>query len=151
MENALRPNLGSFMHAVCFQYLRLYTEEVAGRAPIVAAGRKRGYEVVEGLGMIGSAQDPAQIKAQLQPILGEQGTRLCTIEHVAVRPEGGYEVQITESACTAGQTAEEPLCAYTLGVFVGAFHALTGTRMTGRETMCQACGASSCTYLIEPV
>lgn len=151
MENALRPNLGSFMHAVCFQYLRLYTEEVAGRAPIVAAGRKRGYDVVEGLGMMGSTQDPEGIKAKLSPILGEQGTRLCNIEHIVARPEGGFELHITESACTAGQTSSEPLCAYTLGVFVGAFHALTGTRMTGRETKCQACGDHGCTYIIEPV
>jgi predicted hydrocarbon binding protein len=151
MDNALRPTLGSFMHAVCFQYLRIYTEEVAGRAPIVAAGRKRGYDVIEELGMLGSTQDAAQIKAKIAPILGEQGTRLCNLEQVTARPDGGYELQITESACTAGQRSSEPLCAYTLGVFVGALHALTGTRMTGREVKCQACGESACTYIIEPV
>jgi V4R domain len=146
-----RQELGEFMHMVCFQYLRTYTEEVAGRAPIVAAGRKRGYDVIEGLGLLGSTSDPAQIYAQLNATLGAQGTKLCLIQRITVKPNGGFEVTLTDSACTGGVTADEPICAFTLGVFVGAFHALTGVRMTGHETACQACGAPMCVYQIDPV
>jgi hypothetical protein len=147
----IRPALGSFMHAVCFQYLRMYTEEIAGRAPIIAAGRKRGFDVVEGLGLLGKVQEAAQIERSLETVLGADGTRLCLLQSVRARPEGGYEVHILESACTAGQRSSEPLCAYTLGVFIGAVQGLTGTRMQGHETRCQACGDHGCTYIIEPV
>jgi predicted hydrocarbon binding protein len=139
------------MNAVCFQYLRICAEEFAGRAPIVAAGRKRGLDIVEELGMLGSSRDPAVLHQKLDAILGLDGTRLCLVQRVTARPEGGYEVYLTESACTAGQTASEPLCAYTLGVFIGAIQALTGERMQGREVSCEACGNPGCTYIIEPL
>lgn len=151
MTAELRPALGSFMHAVCFQYLRLYTEEIAGRAPIIAAGRKRGLDVIELSGLLGSSSDAAQIQRSIGAILGAEGTRLCLLQSVTARPEGGYEIRLTESACTAGQRASEPMCAYTLGVFIGAVQGLTGQRMQGRETSCEACGDSICTYIIEPV
>lgn len=146
-----RQILGPMMHTVCFQYLRLITEDVAGRAPIVAAGRKRGYDVMEQLGLLGSTQDSRQIQAKLDEVLGRKGTCLCLVQSVTVKPNGGYEVHITESACTAGQTSSAPLCAYTLGIFIGAIHALTGTRMNGYETECQAMGAPMCIYQIDPV
>lgn len=151
MSNNDRPTLGGFMSLTCFQYLRLGTEEVTDRAPIVASGRKRGYDLVEGLGLLGSSSDPALIRAKLASELGEQGTKLCLVQNVVALDTGGYEVHITEGACTAGQTSSEPLCAFTLGVFIGAFHAITGTPMRGRETACCACGASECVYRIEPV
>jgi predicted hydrocarbon binding protein len=139
------------MHTTCFQYLRLVTEEVAGRAPIVAAGRKRGYDVMEELGLLGSTKDGRELKNKLNEALGLKGTRLCLVESVTARPNGGYDVRITESACTAGQTSSEPLCAYTLGVFIGAVHALTGVRMNGYESECQAMGAPMCVYHIDPI
>jgi hypothetical protein len=139
------------MSLICFQYLRLGTEEVAGRAPIVASGRQRGYDVIEQIGLLGQASDPSIIKEKLGQALGEQGTRLCLLRSIVAHADGSYEVQITEGACTAGQTASEPVCAFTLGVFVGAISALTGQRMIGRETACCACGADACVYCIEPI
>jgi predicted hydrocarbon binding protein len=38
-----------------------------------------------------------------------------------------------------------------MGVFIGAIHALTGTRVKGTETQCCACGAAECIYQIDPV
>ena len=139
------------MSLVCFQYLRLGTEDVAGRAPIVASGRQRGHDVIEQIGLLGQTSDPSTIKARLSEVLGEQGTRLCLIKSIVAHTDGSYEVQITEGACTAGQTASEPVCAFTLGVFVGAISALTGKRMIGRETACCACGADACVYHIESI
>lgn len=151
MAIADRPTLGSFMSLTCFQYLRVGTEEVADRAPIVAAGRKRGYDLVEGLGLLGSTQDSATIRDKLNAALGADGTRLCIVQSVTTKPEGGYEVRITEGACTAGQTSSTPHCAFTLGVFIGALHGITGVRMHGVETECCACGASMCVYHIDPI
>jgi hypothetical protein len=146
-----RPTLGSFMSLTCFQYLRNGTEEVADRAPVVASGRKRGYDLVEGLGLLGSTHDAAVIREKLDTALGAKGTKLCLVQSVAATPTGGYEVHITESACIAGQVSSQPHCAFTMGVFIGAFHAITGSRMTGHETQCCACGAAECIYQIEPV
>lgn len=146
-----RPTLGSFMSLVCFQYLRVGTEEVADRAPVVASGRKRGYDLIHELGLANSKPNADAIQAKLNEVLGENGTRLCIVNSVKETPEGGYEIHISEGACTAGQTSDTPHCAFTMGVFIGAMHALTGNRMTGVETECCACGAPQCIYMINPV
>jgi len=146
-----RPTLGSSMSLICFQYLRTFTEEVAGRAPIVAAGRQRGYNLVEGLGLLGATTDGAVMQERLNRALGAEGTSLCLVNAIQAKPNGGYEVHISEGACTAGQHSGEPVCAFTLGVFIGAIHGMTGTRMKGVETTCSACGADECVYQIDPI
>lgn len=151
MADISRPTLGSFMNMVCFQYLRVGTEEVAGRAPIVASGRKRGYDLVESLGLLGKSMEPEVIRKQLADALGADGTRLCLVQQISRKDNGGFEVRIEESACTAGQHTSEPLCAFTLGVFIGAIHGITGVRMVGTETSCTACGGAQCVYQIDPV
>lgn len=146
-----RPTLGGFMSLTCFQYLRAGTEEVADRAPIVASGRNRGYDLVESLGLMGKVVDGAVMQQKLDEALGKEGTRLCLITSIRPNRNNGYEVRLTEGACTAQQHSSEPLCAFTLGVFIGAIHALTGVRMRGTETECCACGAAECVYQIDPV
>lgn len=146
-----RPTLGNFMSLTCFQYLRVGTEEVADRAPIVAAGRKRGYDVIESLHMLGASEDPALIHSKLEEALGAKGTRLCIVKSIVQKSKGSYEVRITEGACSAGQVSNTPICAFTLGVFIGALHAFTGIPMRGFETACVASGAKECVYNIEAV
>ena len=151
MADIDRPTLGPFMSLICFQYLRVGTEEVAERAPVVASGRQRGYDLVEQLGLLGSTSDPSVIQQKLNAALGENGTRLCLVNAVIAKPDGGYEVRISEGACTAGQSSSTPFCAFTMGVFIGAIHAITGKRVNGQEVQCCACGASECVYQIDPV
>lgn len=151
MSTNTRSQLGPFMNAVCFQYLRINTEEVAGRAPIVAAGHKRGQDVVDNLGLRGKVTDPGTMHDILDSALGAEGTRLCLINSIKELGGGSYEVRLSEGACTMGQSVEVPICAFTLGVFVGAIAALTGQRMLGKETGCQACGDPQCVYVISPV
>ncbi|MFV9503445.1 MAG: V4R domain-containing protein [Oscillochloridaceae bacterium umkhey_bin13] len=139
------------MHAVCFQYLRLYTEEVAGRAPVIAAGRKRGFDVIEELGLLGSTVDAETIRSRLDATLGAEGTRLCLVRAVTPLANGGYEVTVSETACTAGQHSDTPMCSYTLGVFIGAIQGLTGKRIKGHELVCEACDENACHYVIEPI
>lgn len=151
MSNGERTTLGPLMSLVCFQYLRIGTEEVTARAPIVAAGRKRGTELIQQLGLAGATVDAAKIHAELAQALGVDGTRLCIVQSVNVLPSGGYEVHITEGACTANQTSDEPHCAFTLGVFIGAISTIIGKLCSGHETQCIACGANECIYIIEPI
>lgn len=139
------------MSLTCFQYLRVGTEEVADRAPIVAAGRKRGSDLVASLGLNGKSLDGATIQSHLDAALGAAGTRLCLIKSIAATATGGYEVRLTEGACTAGQSSSEPLCAFTLGVFIGAIQGITGLTVRGRETACMACGAPECVYQLDPL
>ncbi|KAB8332306.1 hypothetical protein SD80_019555 [Scytonema tolypothrichoides VB-61278] len=133
MTTATRPTLGPMMSLTCFQYLRIGAEEVAERAPVVAAGRKRGAELVDQLGLRGNTTDGAKITSLLDAALGVNGTRLCLITSITETADGGYEVRLTEGACTAGQSSDTPLCAFTLGVFVGAIQALSGRVLRGRS------------------
>lgn len=151
MTDATRATLGSFMSLTCFQYLREVAEENAGRALVVSAGRKRGQDLIESLGLTGHSQDPAVITTKLNTALGADGTKLCTVKSVAAKPNGGFEVRIVEGACTAGMTTTEPHCAFTMGVFIGAVSELTGQRMLGHETECCAMGHAECIYQIDPV
>lgn len=151
MTTATRPTLGSMMSLTCFQYLRIGAEDVADRAPVVAAGRKRGAELVEQLGLRGSTTDGAKMTALLDAALGVDGTRLCLVKSISETTDGGYEVRLTEGACTAGQSSDTPLCAFTLGVFVGAIQALSGRTLRARETTCCACGAPECVYQLDPL
>jgi predicted hydrocarbon binding protein len=150
MADAIRPTLGPFMHTVCFQYLRTVAEETAGRALVISAGRKRGQDVINGLGLNGKATDADVMRAKLDEVLGVDGTRLCIVNSVTAKANGGYEVRIKESACTAGVTASEPQCTFTLGVFIGAISTLTAKTMVGHETECCAMGAAECVYQIDP-
>lgn len=146
-----RPTLGEFMSLVCFQYLRVNTEAVAERAPVVAAGRTRGYDVIKQLGLVGKAPHEEEAKKLLNDALGVNGTHLCIVNDVIEKPNGGYEIHIVEGACTAGQKSETPHCAFTLGVFIGAVNALMNTPVRGVESQCIACGADECVYHIEPL
>jgi predicted hydrocarbon binding protein len=146
-----RATLGDFMSITCFQYLRNGTEDIAGRVPIVAAGRQRGTDLVSELGLNGSTQDPELLRKYLYDALGPDGTRLCLVESMTPLPSGGYEVRLREGACATGVESAEPLCAYTLGVFAGALSALTGQRMTGKESSCAAMQGEYCIYQITPI
>lgn len=88
MTTATRPTLGPLMSLTCFQYLRVGTEEVADRAPVVAAGRTRGADLVKELGLIGSATDAARLHELLDAALGVNGTRLCLITSITETADG---------------------------------------------------------------
>ncbi|EFO79271.1 hypothetical protein OSCT_2852 [Oscillochloris trichoides DG-6] len=112
----------------------------------------RGQDIVKGLGLEGKVQSAADIQQHLAKILGIDGTRLCLVQKVVAKDNGGFEVHITEGACTAGvHDAPEPHCAFTMGVFIGSISSFTGKRMTGKETMCTGMGAAECVYQIDPL
>ncbi|WP_129627799.1 4-vinyl reductase [Candidatus Oscillochloris fontis] len=152
MADADRPTLGALMSVTCFHFLRAGAEESAGRALIVTAGRERGQDIVKSLGLEGKVQSADEIQKNLAKVLGIDGTRLCLVQKIVAKDNGGFEVHITEGACTAGVTnAPEPHCAFTMGVFIGSIAHFTGKRMTGKETMCSGMGAAECVYQIDPL
>jgi predicted hydrocarbon binding protein len=145
-----RPTLGPMVSATCLQQLRIYTEDIAGRGPVLGAGRLRGRGVIADLGLEGSGLDDEKLLSLFVDTFGVNGTRLCLVTDVSSDDSGTYVVKLVEGACTHQQQTTEPLCAYTLGVFIGAVQAVTGVVMQGSETTCQAMGDPTCTYLIRP-
>ena len=144
MAEVLRPTLGSYMSIECFRFLRFGAEDTAGRALIVSSGKQRGHSLSDILGGL-SANDTAAITQRLSDVLGVDGTRLCLVHDVS-KTDDGFTVRISESACASGLKADEPVCAYSLGVFIGALEVITGTRIHGRETECTATGYDQCLY-----
>ncbi len=136
-----RPTLGPFMHVICFRYLGDDAEDLAGRALVVDAGRQRGHDVMEELGVMGSHQDPEAIKKELNDVIGLEGTRLCIIESVEKHADGGFEVHVREPACIT----------YTLGVLVGAISAMTGVNMLGKDAPDGDKGEEGRVYHIYPL
>lgn len=145
-----RSVLGPLVATTCLQQLRIHTEELVGRGPVLGAGRLRGQGIIVGLGLQGSRLDDDTLFRLLADTFGVEGTRLCLLTRLASDQAGGYVVQLQEGACTHLQETTEPMCAYTLGVFVGALQAVNGVVLQGTETECQAMGDPSCTYLIRP-
>jgi len=135
-----RPTLGPFMSVLCFRYLHDDAEDLAGRALIVDAGRQRGQDIVEQLGKMGSNQSTAEIQKELQEALGPNGTRLCLVQSVQEKENGGYEIHSTECA--------SPI--YTLGVLIGSISAFTGKTMLGKDTDIQTNGDGGQIYHIDP-
>ena len=145
-----RSTLGSLVSATCLQQLRIYTEDLAGRGPILGAGRLRGQGIIVDKGLVGSKLDDDKLHRLFLEVFGLEGTRLCLVTRVQSNLAGGYEVQLVEGACTYLAKADAPMCVYTLGVFIGALQAVSGATMQGVETECQAMGHATCTYQIRP-
>nr|MDT0665051.1 4-vinyl reductase [Micromonospora sp. DSM 115978] len=145
-----RPTLGPMVSAVCLQQLRIYTEDLAGRGPILGAGRLRGQNLIAELGLQGSRLDDEKLHGLFIQTFGYEGTRLCLVTGVNSDESGAYVVTLVEGACTHQLQTTEPMCVYTLGVFVGALQAVTGDVMQGTETSCEAAGDPMCTYEIRP-
>jgi len=136
-----RPTLGPFMHVVCFRYLVEDADDLAGRALIVDAGRQRGQDLIEQLGKKGTHQKAQDIQRELDDALGLNGTRLCIIQSVTEKDNGGFQIHAMECASPA----------YTMGVLVGAISAITGVSMLGKETDVGAEGPEARIYDIDPL
>ena len=125
-----RSELGPFVAAECLQLMRLHVEDMVGRGPLLGAGRMRGA------GLIDEA-------------LGPDGTKLALVDDIT-EENGVYTVTIHEGACSFNRQSDEPMCTYTLGVFVGAIGAMIDQTMSGKEIACQAMGDDHCVYKIQP-
>lgn len=145
MDTQLRPQLGDYVSIICFRYMRHMAEDTAGRALIIAAGRKRGRDLIEELGLTGKTTDPDEIQQALLRELGSEGTRLCIVERVEVAGDG-YQVYVNESVCSMGVKASGPICVYTFGAVMGAIEAVSGKRLVGKEVECIAAGNERCVF-----
>ena len=135
----IRPRLGDLNSIVCFRALVVGMEETLGaRAALVAlkaAGRRRGAQLVESLGLTGKGPDDTAVLAEaLDAALGTKGTRLCLIPKVEREGET-FRVFLAETICSADEAqGSDRELSFTFGALHGAIEALYGVKLRGKQT-----------------
>ncbi|TYQ28459.1 hypothetical protein PseudUWO311_05600 [Pseudanabaena sp. UWO311] len=134
----MRNELGDFSSIVCFKAVVVGTEEALGEKAaaiaLISAGRNRGKQVAEQLGLTGKGIANAEIVPKLQAALGKDGTRLCIIDKIV---ESGETIlaYCRETICSAGEPQGSPRkLTFTLGAVQGVLEKVTGKRLRGKQT-----------------
>jgi len=135
--NQWRSELGDFSSIVCFKALVVGTEEALGEKAaaiaLISAGRQRGRQVANELGLAGKGLAAENIIALLQAALGKEGTRLCIIEKIVETGES-IAVYCRETICSAGEPEGSPRkLTFTLGAVQGVLEQISGKRLRGKQ------------------
>jgi len=134
----LREKLGDFSSIVCFKAAITGMEEALGEKAtaiaLTAAGRSRGKNLAKDLGLSGTSLRWDVIADKMAFALGENGTKLLTIE--SILEEGDViKVFTSETLCSAGEPeGSSRKCSFTLGAVWGALEEITGKRLKGSHT-----------------
>ncbi len=134
----LRSELGDFSSIVCFKALVVGTEEVLGEKAaaiaLIGAGRQRGRQVADQLGIAEQAIPFDELVKVLQSALGKDGTCLCIVEKIVETGET-ISVYCRETICSAGEPEGSPRkLTFTLGAVQGVMERVTGKRLRGKQT-----------------
>ncbi|NJM24020.1 MAG: hydrocarbon-binding protein, partial [Richelia sp. SM1_7_0] len=106
-----RPSLGDFSSIVCFKAAITGMEDALGEKAtaiaLTAAGRSRGKQLAQELGLSSSSISSSSISLddvalKVGDAIGKNGTRLCIIEKI-VELEGIIKVYTSETLCSAGE------------------------------------------------
>jgi predicted hydrocarbon binding protein len=134
----LRATLGDYSSIVCFKAAIVGMENALGEKTaaiaLISAGRQRGKQLAEKLGLVGKSMSFEALASQIGLALGKDGTSLCIVS--AIKQEGNtVKVYTLETLCSAG----EPLgssrqCTYTLGAIWGLLEQVFGKRLQGKHT-----------------
>lgn len=135
---SIRSNLGDFSSVVCFKAVIVGVEDTLGpdgaAVVFIRAGKVRGRDLVESLGLTNSNLPLEQIVSALDAAVGLKGTRLCSVNK-AYKDGEDIVVETTETVCSAGEeVGSERQCTFTLGAVWGALEAVTGEMYLGRHT-----------------
>ncbi|PSF37286.1 hypothetical protein C7H19_11250 [Aphanothece hegewaldii CCALA 016] len=140
MQEVLRPDLGDFSSIVCTKAIVVGLEDALGEKAamiaLVAAGRKRGKQLIESLGLENAASQMTmeEIKVKINDAIGKEGTRLCIIDKI-LQVGDVYQVYTKETICSAGEPQGSPRnCTYTLGAIQGVLESFLGKRLRGKQT-----------------
>ena len=151
----LRENLDDFMSIVCFKAAIVGMEDILGTegtaAALIAAGRQRGKDVADSLGLTGSNIPTSEIASKLDSVFGASGTKLCSIREVIETPEGGYLIKAGETVCMAGEPAgSSRYCTYTMGALIGCMESITGKTLGGKHVVKITDGSPTDDILLNP-
>ncbi len=136
--NTNRSELGQFSSIVCFKAIVTGAEEALGEKAamitLIAAGRARGKQVAEQLGVKGAGTSPEELVPLLQKVLGKDGTRLCIVDKIEQTSES-IKVYCLETICSAGEPEGSPRkLTFTLGAIQGVLESVMGLRLRGKQT-----------------
>jgi hypothetical protein len=135
--NQMRTELGDFSSIICFRAIVTGTEDALGEKAaaiaLIAAGRSRGKQLAEQLGLTGVGINSEKIVSLLQSALGKEGTRLCIVDRVVSDGEGIW-VYCRETICSAGEPqGSNRQLTFTLGAIQGVMEQVTGKRLRGKQ------------------
>ena len=133
-----RPSLGEFSSIVCFKSVITGMEEALGEKAtaisLIAAGRARGKNLVNELGLSGSTLDLDTITAKLNAAVGASGTRLTAVDKI-VQEGDTITVYCSETVCSAGEPqGSNRKCTFTMGAVWGAVAEIMGKKLRGTQT-----------------
>jgi hypothetical protein len=133
--NTNRSELGEFSSIICFRAVVTGAEEALGEKAamitLIAAGRSRGKQLAQQLGLVvGATED---LVPELQKALGKDGTRLCIIDKIE-NASDSIKVYCRETICSAGEPEGSPRkLTFTLGAIPGVMEHVTGKRLRGKQ------------------
>ena len=133
--NTSRSELGEFSSIICFRAVVTGAEEALGEKAamitLIAAGRSRGKQLAQQLGLVvGATED---LVPELQKALGKDGTRLCIIDKIE-NASDSIKVYCRETICSAGEPEGSPRkLTFTLGAIQGVMEHVTGKRLRGKQ------------------
>lgn len=135
-DSDLRPTLGDFSSIVCFKAVVVGIEDTLGSQAagvcLKAAGRKRGKDLAESLGLT-SGLSLEESRDALRKALGGEGTRLCWIDSIEQDGEN-FIVRVSETICSAGEEqGSDTQLSFTLGAVHGALEVVTGAKFRGKQ------------------
>lgn len=140
MSNSLssRPTLGQFSSIVCFKAAITGMEEALGEKAtaiaLISAGRKRGKELAQELGLSNSNATFDAIATQLNAAIGANGTHLTAVDRI-VQDGDVIKVYCSETICSAGEAeGSDRKCTFSMGAVWGALSEITGKKLRGTQT-----------------
>jgi len=133
----MRTELGEFSSIVCFKAVVTGTEEALGEKAaaiaLISAGRNRGRQLAEQLGVKGKNISHEELVPLLQKSLGKDGTRLCIVDKIEATDES-IKVYCRETVCSAGEPEGSPRkLTFTLGAVQGVLEQIQGKRLHGKQ------------------
>ena len=140
MSNSLssRSTLGQFSSIVCFKAVITGVEEALGEKAtaiaLISAGRKRGKELAQELGLSNTNPTLDAIATQLNAAVGATGTHLTAVDKI-VQDGDVIRVYCSETICSAGEPqGSDRKCTFTMGAVWGALSEITGKKLRGTQT-----------------
>ncbi|HAA32161.1 MAG TPA: hypothetical protein DCE56_36235 [Cyanobacteria bacterium UBA8553] len=139
-QNIERKELGSFSSIICFKAVVVGTEEALGEKAaaiaLIAAGRQRGKQLAEELGLTNKVAEVSieDVQDRVRNALGKDGTRLCVVDKI-VQDGDVYKVYTRETVCSSGESeGSSRKCTFTLGAVQGFLESYIGKRLRGQHT-----------------
>lgn len=132
-----RSELGDFSSIVCLKAIITGIEDALGEKAtaiaLLAAGRARGRQLAQQLGLSNTDYDLNTLTIKVADALGKNGTRLLLL-HKVERDGDLFRVYTSETVCSSGEVqGSNRRCSFTLGAVQGVLETVTGLKLRGTQ------------------